>query len=671
MRNGILRGVSSNNLAPKSNATQAELSTILARILKTEKAADLTAYTGAAPNSWYYGDLQRTVCLGLFPIADPSSKKLQPNQPVTREEVFVVLARVFGLKSGNRQAIYRFPDWAQVSDWAAEPLAAMIEKGFVNGSSGKLLPKAKITREELAQVLYNLLSWIGTDVESGSYSGRLALAAASVPADTKINGDLLLSTDCRAITLERLTVTGRLILQGNDLLRLNLKQCSIHELVVCRPTELTSDQTLESVVSHALFRLNARAKTVNCFDCCVVVLSGATAETVNLLQKGRMTVAQGGTVKLMNVLADGVYVNGLGRIDKAVVRGKNFWNECANTGARVNNPYKTVKDAVATRTDAGAVSEGHTRLNLGLKLSKMPEGWSECDVKWYIDGAQIAAASRSLLKEGSVISTQYDFSPYQNGAKSKVELTVSISCGGVTAQIHKGSVDLQYFIQKAARNVRTQNVQAKLCSAGTLYAYQNNLSLNTPIGSYAAGTQVTVLQSRSSSVTKIRMPDGKVGWTNFKNVAIIPANYYTTTDYPVAVKEYYVNQVRKCSSQTGYLIWVSLYTQRVNIFKGSKGNWKLVRSGPIASGMNYCPTPVEDTKILYKVARWTYAKYYCHHVSVFDEARGFHSRPTAYSGGIYSATIGVPASAGCVRLLDEDCTYIYDNCPVNTAVHIY
>ena len=72
------------------------------------------------------------------------------------------------------------------------------------------------------------------------------------------------------------------------------------------------------------------------------------------------------------------------------------------------------------------------------------------------------------------------------------------------------------------------------------YAYQNNLSLNTPIGSYAAGTQVTVLQSRSSSVTKIRMPDGKVGWTNFKNVAIIPANYYTTTDYPVAVKEYYV-----------------------------------------------------------------------------------------------------------------------------------
>ncbi|MBQ1371326.1 MAG: S-layer homology domain-containing protein, partial [Oscillospiraceae bacterium] len=287
VRNGILRGVSPNDMAPTSNATQAQLSTILARILKTEKCVDLSGYSWAAANEWYYGDLQRTVSLGLFPIADPSAKSLQPDRNATREEVFVVLARVFGLKSSNRQVLYRFPDWAQVSDWAAEPLAAMIEHGFVNGSDGKLLPKANITREELAQVLYNLLSWIGTDLESGSYSGRLALAADSIPANTVINGDLLLSTDCKSIKLDHLTVTGRLIVQGNDLLQLYMKQCNIQELVICRPTEIVSDQSLNTVVSHAPVRLNTTAKTVQVFAACVI-LSGATAETVNMYQQGKM-----------------------------------------------------------------------------------------------------------------------------------------------------------------------------------------------------------------------------------------------------------------------------------------------------------------------------------------------------------------------------------------------
>ena len=119
------------------------------------------------------------------------------------------------------------------------------------------------------------------------------------------------------------------------------------------------------------------------------------------------------------------------------------------------------------------------------------------------------------------------------------------------------------------------------------------------------------------------------------------------------------------------MIWVSLYTQRINIFKGSKGKWKLVRSGPIASGRNDCPTPVEDKTILYKTPQWNYPEYYCHHVSVFDEARGFHSRPTAYNGSVYYAAIGYPASNGCVRLMDEDCIFIYNNCAVGTAVHIY
>ena len=51
-----------------------------------------------------------------------------------------------------------------------------------------------------------------------------------------------------------------------------------------------------------------------------------------------------------------------------------------------------------------------------------------------------------------------------------------------------------------------------------------------------------------------------------------------------------------------------------------------------------------------------------------------HSRPTKWGepiGSILYDAIGYPASAGCIRMLDEDCIYIHDKLPLGTAVHIY
>jgi lipoprotein-anchoring transpeptidase ErfK/SrfK len=231
--------------------------------------------------------------------------------------------------------------------------------------------------------------------------------------------------------------------------------------------------------------------------------------------------------------------------------------------------------------------------------------------------------------------------------------------------------------REIAEHIRTQNIQGRLRSSGKLYT-SSGLSTVKKSG-IPAGTQVTVLQSRSSSATQVRLSDGTVGWMPYSNVAIVNGQYYVTTDYSKAVKEYYVNKVRNWSSSKSYMIWVSLYTQRVNIFRGSRGKWVLVRSGPIGSGRNDCPTPVETASLQYHTT-WYYPlpnnnpPFYCHHVTVFDDARGFHSRPTKWGepiGSILYYGIGYPCSHGCVRLLDEDCIYISDVLPLGTTVHIY
>ena len=665
VRNGILAGKGNNKLCPKDNTTHAELATMLIGILRTEKRASLSRFTDVKAKKWYAVPMSKAVSLGIFPIADPNAATLTPNVRITREEAYVAIARVFGIHGNGRQSIYRFNDWREVSDWAADDISAMIDAGALSGSNGNIMPKKELTRQELAVILASLLTKVGDSLEADSVTGNFALAADTIPSGTTVKGDLLLSTDATELTLENLKVTGKLIMQGNDMLTLRLVNCKIGELVLCRSTKLYSDTTVSKVSNHALVRLCCNAKTVSVYDR-LVIPTGQSVETVNAMYDSAITVA--GTVKHMQIVGDSVYINGNGTIETLHQHGVWLANYC-KTNKVVGTVRNSIETATATRIDGSVPSISSPSATLKLKLQNMPDGWLEGELLWCINGKNVNRGSRSIFQQGSTISQAYNFSDYLDGTRSSVPLTVYlIAPNGYKRQLYTGDVKLDASLSELAKQIRTQNVQATLTQNVTIYS---NMNLTGAIKSCSSGTQVTLLQSRQSSYTKIRTPDGTEGWVKYSAVRVISANYYTTTDYSTAVKEYYVNHVRNCSSKTGYLIWVSLYTQRINVFKGSKGNWKLVLSGPIASGRNECPTPVEVTSIKYKTAQWSYPNYYCHHVSVFDEARGFHSRPTAYSGGIYNAAIGYPASAGCVRLMDSDCTFIYNNCPVGTAVYIY
>ena len=678
VRNGLLVGKGNDDLAPRDNTTHAELATILGRILRTKQTGDLSRFTDLDSRRWYMRYMGQMVKLGLYPIADPNATTLLPNVNVTREEVFVTLARMFGVRSNQRQALYNFADWRDVSGWAAEELSAMVETKMVLGSTdNKLHPKDNITREELAQVLNRLIHRVGSSIYQNSYYGSFALAADTLEPNTTIQaGNLLLSNEVSQMTLEGLKVDGRLIIQGNGRITLRLVNCSVKELVLCREATVYSDTTLPLVTVLKPTTLQANAGTVNLWAKGTVLCG--SVNTLNAYDDAAVSVLK--TVAQMNVLGDNVYANdgdGMGTVTKLIIRGANFANRLSHVGSTVEDPYKGSADVVATRTDSGKATTAAPSLTLGLKLTNMPEGWSECDLKWFVNGELLKSTTRELLKEGSVTTATKDFSSYMNGTTSSVVFTVYLTINGVQNLLYKGYVNIEENVAAQAAKIRTQDVQATLRSGSELYT---SMYLTTVKKSgLKAGTQVTVLQSRTVNeqdiaATQIRLADGTVGWVSYYKVAIINQNYYVTYDYPKAVKEYYVNTVRKCSSNTKYLIWVSLWTQRINIFQGSKGNWKLIQSGPIASGRNDCPTPAKVTTIWGKKDRWVYEAYYCHHVSTFDEARGFHSRPTKYDkdgGGVYSYAMGYPASAGCVRLMDEECIFIYNNCPKGTAVIIY
>ncbi len=182
------------------------------------------------------------------------------------------------------------------------------------------------------------------------------------------------------------------------------------------------------------------------------------------------------------------------------------------------------------------------------------------------------------------------------------------------------------------------------------------------------GTRVTTINSGNGRY-QIKLSNGKTYWVA-KGRLKITASVWTTKDYSTQTKTNFVNS-RGYKSPTKYLIWISQYTQRVMIYEGKKGKWKLIRNCRCATGTHLHKTPKGTFKITYKEKGWFYRTTYEKPIVHFKGANSFHSRIKNYKGGYADATIGRPKSKGCVRLYDKDINFIYKKCPKGTTVVSY
>ena len=148
-------------------------------------------------------------------------------------------------------------------------------------------------------------------------------------------------------------------------------------------------------------------------------------------------------------------------------------------------------------------------------------------------------------------------------------------------------------------------------------------------------------------------------------------NYQRQEPYRLGTLEGFVNQMGY-ASDTEYLIWVSTTTTSVNVFKGSQGNWKLEKSMDCALGASYSPTVRGTFKTFMIDNEWDFGAYKCRWVTYFYGGYAFHSRKWSpdYSY-LVDPSINCLVSAGCVRMYDEDCYYIYSTIPLGTTVVVY
>lgn len=236
VKNGLLTG-SNGYIKASDNMSRAEMATIMVRACGATKTADISAFTDVKSDDWYYDYMSKAVAMGAFAGSDG---KLNPNSPITRQEAFLVLSRVFGLTAGldaDGGVLDQFKDSGKIADWAKSGVRAIVQRGYVAGSNGLINPLANISRAEFAVVMDRLIKYYIDDFsdeipEDGNMMIRIPATALSELKTDKmvVLGDAM--GDC-VIDLRNNEISGKLVVRGGS--KVSLSNSKFNEVSVMVP----------------------------------------------------------------------------------------------------------------------------------------------------------------------------------------------------------------------------------------------------------------------------------------------------------------------------------------------------------------------------------------------------------------------------------------------------
>lgn len=156
----ITKGTTATTFSPDATLTRGQFVTMLLRAYEITPDDETADNFDDAGDTYYTGYLAAAKALGI--ANGVGDNKFAPEQDITRQEMFTLLYNALGVLGGlptgdSGRTLSDFADSDAIAPWATEALSALVEKGIVSGSGGRLEPDATTTRAQMAQVMYNLL----------------------------------------------------------------------------------------------------------------------------------------------------------------------------------------------------------------------------------------------------------------------------------------------------------------------------------------------------------------------------------------------------------------------------------------------------------------------------------------------------------------------------------
>lgn len=148
----IIKGTSDRTFSPGEMITRADLVVILVRALDLRASVTQGPFNDVPKSAYYYTSVMVAKELGI--VKGDLKGDFFPEQPVTREDIFVIMKRALETAkiplSNRGYDVRRYNDYHTVSDYAKQAVEDLVASGIVKGSGSFLYPKNYATRAEVA-----------------------------------------------------------------------------------------------------------------------------------------------------------------------------------------------------------------------------------------------------------------------------------------------------------------------------------------------------------------------------------------------------------------------------------------------------------------------------------------------------------------------------------------
>ena len=254
---------------------------------------------------------------------------------------------------------------------------------------------------------------------------------------------------------------------------------------------------------------------------------------------------------------------------------------------------------------------------------------------------------------------------YKDKTRNFVPMKKFLEYNGITYQKKHITTGIRTYKFNAKTNTR-----AKVYRKGTGQAYK--CWIPKGVTGYTIGG--------SGSKFEFHYTYNKKNYTGYvmrKKLSCTSVDYAPYCDWTQAKKESYVNS-NKSKFKGTWVIWVSRYSQTVNVFKKEDGKYKLQRVSECTTGKFRNYTSSGTFKINKK---WKYRKRGSHHYYYLNFYNGMNSihGPTYYNSNNKikaKPTWHLKGDAswgtlGCVRTFTNDAYYVKNKCPLKSRVVVY
>jgi len=150
MEKGIVAGYEDKTFKPDNNVARAEFMVMLNKAFGYSRAKEIS-YTDVKAGDWFYNDVAIASAAGY--IAGYDDGTMRPNNPVTREQAAVILAKVLALDTSGYKLL-SFTDTNNIGAWSLNSVSALFDAKMISGYlDGTFKPANPINRAEAAALI--------------------------------------------------------------------------------------------------------------------------------------------------------------------------------------------------------------------------------------------------------------------------------------------------------------------------------------------------------------------------------------------------------------------------------------------------------------------------------------------------------------------------------------